>query len=909
MDYWNSIGPAGQQICIGAAGQFFGGLATEAWQKLKGNGRPLAGVYQRWREGLLDSVDDNALGAAFGEFFGRSDARRELEKILNGRFAEVDFGILEKEIRASCDFAKSPLPDTDVYGFLTCLAEGLIAALEDLPEYRAAHRPALLAAVEGLRQTEPGQRNYSLARRAYLAKVRETHRLIQFRGFDSVNEIVDVDLRQVFVMPRLTAAGSGGEEAEPFPAGVVLAKRKDSRVVILGGPGSGKTTLLSHFALALAQEDSEFRLFPVFYRMQEYQTDRERHAGKSLLECLHERWAADHNLRLPKGFFSRQMRGGGVALLLDGLDEVAVEDKRAGLVTSVSAVAGDLPEGCVVMVTSRPHEYAKTPFASDRYRHYSLCEFNDDEIRKFIGTWRGIHDATPGAAKKATRDLWGALQSQPSIRKLAGNALLLTMIVRVHWWLGQLPENRLQLYKTCAEALLHHWSVVKGLKLEGIGLEQKREFLAGLAYSMQSAADPGDMRGDVSLRIPARELRRKLEDFLASKRLDAALLGPLMERLHTRDAVLVNFGRDEFGFVHRSFQEYFAACWLAEEIGPEEMWRDRYREGWNETMYLAVAQLRAREEREFLLRLLTEEGQAEFALACVLASPQQSGWLPDLIRFLAKYTHAGRDFAAMTAPQCLHAAAGRQETLEVLSALFAPRLRDGCVLAAAIELAEELGRQGEERARKLVAEFLAEGRAVQREMVPVPAGEFEFGGGRTKKRMFLEAFEMDRYPVTNADYERMVPGHRELRDQYSDQDDQPVIYVNWYEASLYARWRGCALPTEEQWEKAAAWDGQKAREYPWEGEWDKSKANTWESKIGRTTPVTAHPGGASCYGCEDMAGNVWEWTSSEHANREGALVVRGGSWVNDHDYARCASRYNCNPENRDYNLGFRCART
>jgi formylglycine-generating enzyme required for sulfatase activity len=149
-------------------------------------------------------------------------------------------------------------------------------------------------------------------------------------------------------------------------------------------------------------------------------------------------------------------------------------------------------------------------------------------------------------------------------------------------------------------------------------------------------------------------------------------------------------------------------------------------------------------------------------------------------------------------------------------------------------------------------------------MVTVDAGPFPYQ--RDKISVDLPAFRIDRYLVTNLDYERMVPGHRKLRGQYSSEDDQPVIRVNWYEAQLFCRWRGpeFRLPTEQEWEKAASWDAKKGvkREYPWEGEFDPRKCNTLESGLKRTTAVTAYPEGASPWGCFDMAGNVWEWTGS-----------------------------------------------
>jgi formylglycine-generating enzyme required for sulfatase activity len=220
-------------------------------------------------------------------------------------------------------------------------------------------------------------------------------------------------------------------------------------------------------------------------------------------------------------------------------------------------------------------------------------------------------------------------------------------------------------------------------------------------------------------------------------------------------------------------------------------------------------------------------------------------------------------------------------------------------------------------------------------MTPVPKGEFLYGHDKRLKTIDHD-YLIDIYPVTNDQYKKFIDAGgyatkeywseegwkwREARkvvqpsywdDPKWNRSDHPVVGVSFSEAEAYAKWAGKRLPIEEEWEKAAR--GTDGRSYPWGDEFDREKCNSEESGIGGTTSVTKYVNGISPYGCYDMAGNVWEWTSSpyraeqgrEDQYRDGARVVRGGSWANPQDVARCAGRNDLHPGGRYDVLGFRC---
>jgi len=193
--------------------------------------------------------------------------------------------------------------------------------------------------------------------------------------------------------------------------------------------------------------------------------------------------------------------------------------------------------------------------------------------------------------------------------------------------------------------------------------------------------------------------------------------------------------------------------------------------------------------------------------------------------------------------------------------------------------------------------------------VEVPAGDYPLGRDPECEHdvVQVDAFELSRTPVTNDQYAAFVAaGGAEPPPHWPAPGDHPVTFVDCHDASAFCAWAGGRLPSEVEWEKAArATDG---RRFPWGDEADASRAAVGMGlKRGTTCAVGTHPRGASPYGLEDMAGNVWEWTST--GTGDGELVLRGGSYASPGlAWARCAMRSHSRPRRRQAHIGFRVAR-
>jgi formylglycine-generating enzyme required for sulfatase activity len=204
----------------------------------------------------------------------------------------------------------------------------------------------------------------------------------------------------------------------------------------------------------------------------------------------------------------------------------------------------------------------------------------------------------------------------------------------------------------------------------------------------------------------------------------------------------------------------------------------------------------------------------------------------------------------------------------------------------------------------------------QRDNTPLNSND-----ARPRHRATVGAFYLDKTEVTCAQYKKYcdetgypVPPDWKNGQYAPDKANVPVTRVNWYEAVAYAKWAGKRLPTESEWEKAAR--GPDGRNFPWGDGWDPQRAvNDSNGPI----PVGSRPTGASPEGVMDLAGNVFEWTSSwfdAYPNSPTKQpdfgtklkVVRGGAWISGQLLSQSWYRAVNRPQSRTEWIGFRCVK-
>lgn len=615
------------------------------------------------------------------------------------------------------------------------------------------------------------------------------------------------------------------------------------------------------------------------------------------------------------------------------------------------------------------------------FEDVEIKEFIDKWTKTLERAVGGKNRVTEQEAMRERRELLNALRSKPWLQLLAANPLLLTILVLMKRQGITLPQRRVELYDSYIETLLRTWNLARSQRHETESLDVLAtiRILAPLALWMHENT-PGV--GLVKEAVLYEQLTEIFASRDAEKPKEAAQL--FLEDMRRHAALLLDRGGREYGFIHLTFQEYLAAVAIA-KLGQRTiepivtMLSDHIDDPrWHEVSLLTIGHLGIIEQRDEVASAVLEAliwrtpgkpGEAEILAGEAVLETWPSGITPRCRReVIHSLLTTIRDDTRI--PPERRAVAGR-----VLARLGDPR--DEVMTLYGIQFcyisagpfwmgSPKADEQADDDEFPLHEVFIDYDYWMAR--YPITNAQYEKfveAGGYTESRYWQEAEERGWWTAKG------FKGYRENQPRTKQVHygipymlpNHPVVGISWYEALAFTRWLtemwlqakflpegwSVVLPSEPEWEKGAR-GGQtlpakaiivaiedrltvprhlelKSNElaqriYPWGNVLDPQRANYDETNIGTTCAVGCFMGGASPYGCEDMSGNVWEWTRSiwsqypypsdpqeclerEDASLYNPRMMRSGSFANYGKAARCAYHIRNHPTPRLGHWGFR----
>jgi hypothetical protein len=729
----------------------------------------------------------------------------------------------------------------------------------------------------------------------------------QYMDIDKMREksdVIQVQMPEIFVpLYAIDPEKSENEISDPAkgrlknlnePVKIESLSKKYDYLLVEGIAGSGKSTLIKHMAYMTIQgagsSGQEGNSLPVLILLKDLKGFDPDSGPVEKVHSLAEKIMAYYFQKTDNGLNLDTVRAfcdtGKALFLIDGLDEIDA-DLREAVAKAFGSLKARAKEVKIIL-TGRPHGIDDTVLRHFGKRIIKILPFTMAQVEKFITKWFwSVYSSESKIGEKTTQGMISDIKTHPGVAKLIDNPLMLTAICILYHDERELPGQRADLYKKFISNLLFR-------RFRGED-EKVHAYLKKLAFDMFTANDRGVDRVD-AIKILRNEYPIQEDETESDYR----------QRLESKfgeiepNCGLLSFQDGQYKFRHLTLQEFLTATAI---IDQEMDYTNAIKSFWDNERYKEVIEL-------FIGYLSIEnKSWANKIVENALKKPDQIPY--------KRWRLAARALLD------IHRDRRKKEVTDLTTKILQAIMTSDTPPKERADAGELLG-------------WLSDPRDLEK-FVPIESGEYKTSIGKTK----IDKLEICAYPVTTQWFEKFIEDDGYSNDSFwseegkrwkKDTDSRhprywyerrykcpnfPVTGVSWYDADAFARWMTLSygdgyiyrLPSEREWEAIAA--GFENRKYPWGKNWEEDHCNSKESRVEAISSVGIFAKGNTPHtpqGISDLAGNVWEWTSSKYDEEKNYMVLRGGSWGSNQGDVQCTARISNFPNDNGLNIGFRCVR-
>jgi hypothetical protein len=408
------------------------------------------------------------------------------------------------------------------------------------------------------------------------------------------------DYDELYVTPHLRPSSEVGwldlgnpdaGELGATGANVTDLVAANRRVVILGDPGAGKSTFAGKLVHDVATGRMKLDCVVPFLLVVRDHTTSLRADHELILHYLTALCRRPYQIEPPAQAVEYLLLNGRALVAVDGLDELGDARHREAFTRMLKAFAHRYPAARIV-VTSRIVGYFEVPLDASLFPIAEIAPFTRSQVRQYVTAFFGLDERFHGRDRSGY--VAAFLRESEAADEIRRNPLMLSLLCTLYTSVNFIPQNKPELYEKCAELLFETWDRQRGIAVAHRYAAYIKPAVQRLAWKLLN--DP-----DARQAIPRMELAADLTLFLRKKYLDDDEAAQAADDFITfctgRAWVLAEVGSDRlqpsYGFVHRTFLEYFAACQLVKnDPRPAAVWdqiSNRLSDGgWEVAVQLAV---------------------------------------------------------------------------------------------------------------------------------------------------------------------------------------------------------------------------------------------------------------------------------------------------------------------------------